>query len=113
MTLFVIISIFMKKLYSKTLEKDNCGYGLICHRYGNQTREILHKSIRALESMAHRGAVGADGVTGDGAGLLVDINKRFFTKVIKDEKQVTLPDDFAIGMIFSKDNLSELSLIHI
>ena len=54
----------MKKLYSKTLEKDNCGYGLICHRYGNQTREILHKSIRALESMAHRGAVGADGVTG-------------------------------------------------
>ncbi|MDA9739404.1 glutamate synthase large subunit [Pseudomonadota bacterium] len=97
----------MKKLYSKTLEKDNCGYGLICHRYGNQTREILHKSIRALESMAHRGAVGADGVTGDGAGLLVDINKRFFTKVIKDEKQVTLPDDFAIGMIFSKDNLSE------
>ena len=94
----------MEKLYSKTLEKDNCGYGLICHRYGNQTREILHKSICALESMAHRGAVGADGVTGDGAGLLVDINKRFFTKVIKDEKQVTLPDDFAIGMIFSKDN---------
>ena len=64
-------------LYNKKLEKDNCGYGLICNKNGIPSRKIVEKSIDALSSMAHRGGVGFDGKTGDGSGLLFDINNDF------------------------------------
>ena len=52
-------------LFNKNLEKDNCGYGLICNRNGKPSRKVVEKSIDALSSMAHRGGVGFDGKTGD------------------------------------------------
>ena len=54
-------------LFNKNLEKDNCGYGLICNRNGKPSRKVVEKSIDALSSMAHRGGVGFDGKTGDGS----------------------------------------------
>ena len=66
-------------LFNKNLEKDNCGYGLICNRNGSPSRKIVTKSIDALSSMAHRGGVGFDGKTGDGSGLLFDINEDFYS----------------------------------
>ena len=52
--------------------------------------------------MMHRGAIGADGKTGDGSGLLISIPRKFFTKVAKKEG-ITLPDTYAVAMVFSKN----------
>ena len=94
-------------LFDKNFEKDNCGYGLICNRNGKPSRKIVEKSIDALSSMAHRGGVGFDGKTGDGSGLLFDINKDFYTKIIKSELSIALPKEFAIGCFFSKKGLKD------
>ena len=92
-------------LYNKKLEKDNCGYGLICNKNGTPSRKIVEKSIDALSSMAHRGGVGFDGKTGDGSGLLFDINDDFYRKTIKSEHSLELPKEFGIGFFFAKKSL--------
>ena len=92
-------------LYNKKLEKDNCGYGLICNKNGIPSRKIVEKSIDALSSMAHRGGVGFDGKTGDGSGLLFDINDDFYRKTIKSEYSLELPKEFGVGFFFAKKSL--------
>ena len=68
------MTINTKSLYDPNLEKDNCGFGLIAQRNGKRSRKLVKKSILGLTSMTHRGAIGADGKTGDGCGLLFDLN---------------------------------------
>ena len=65
----------MPKLYKKDDFKDNCGFGLIASINGLKSRKIITDSIKALVSMTHRGGIGSDGKTGDGCGLLIDLNK--------------------------------------
>ena len=67
-------------LYNENQAKDNCGFGLIVNRHGTPDREVVKRSIAGLTSMTHRGAIGSDGKTGDGCGLLFDLNKRFFSE---------------------------------
>ena len=66
------------RLYQESQAKDNCGFGLIVNRHGEQNREVVKRSIAGLTSMTHRGAIGADGKTGDGCGLLFDLNQKLF-----------------------------------
>lgn len=58
-------------LYDKSLEKDNCGFGLIAHIEGEPSHKVVRTAIHALARMQHRGAILADGKTGDGCGLLL------------------------------------------
>ena len=67
----------MSKLFSKDDFRDNCGFGLIADINGIKSHKIINKSINALRSMTHRGAIGADGKTGDGCGLLLNLDKNF------------------------------------
>ena len=90
----------MPKLYKKDFFKDNCGFGLIANLQGKPSRKIVLDSIEALKSMTHRGGIGSDGKTGDGCGLLININKKFFVKKIKAEQNINLSDRFAIGQLF-------------
>ena len=90
----------MPKLYKKDSFKDNCGFGLIANIQGKSSRKIVIDSIEALKSMKHRGAIGSDGKTGDGCGLMLNINKDFFIKLIKDEQNINLSNRFAIGQLF-------------
>ena len=90
----------MPKLYKKDFFKDNCGFGLIANIQGKPSRKIVLDSIEALKSMTHRGGIGSDGKTGDGCGLLLNINKEFFVKKIKAEQNINLSDRFAIGQLF-------------
>ena len=90
----------MSKLISKNDFRDNCGFGLIAHMNGNKSHDIVIKSINALESMTHRGAIGADGKTGDGCGILVDLDKNFFEEALLKEQSIKIKDEFAIGQIF-------------
>ena len=82
--------------------KDNCGFGLVAHLKNKQTHQNLEDAITSLERMMHRGAVAADGKSGDGSGLLFSIPDQFMRKVAK-ESNIDLPSKYAIAMVFSKD----------
>ncbi|MFC5044813.1 glutamate synthase large subunit [Aquimarina hainanensis] len=72
----------MKKqgMYLPEFEHDACGAGFICSLEGKKSNDIIHKALEILEKLEHRGAVSADGKTGDGAGILIDIPHDFFVK---------------------------------
>ena len=80
--------------------KDNCGFGLLASIDNIPSHKNLEDAIMALSRMMHRGAIAADGKTGDGSGLLLSIPRKFFAKVAKNDG-VILPDMYAVGMIFS------------
>ena len=64
--------------YDPAMERDACGVGLVCAMNGKPRREVVELAIRALKAVWHRGAVDADGKTGDGAGIHVEIPQNFF-----------------------------------
>ena len=80
--------------------KDNCGFGLVAHLKNKQTHQNLEDAITSLERMMHRGAVAADGKSGDGSGLLFSIPDQFMRKVA-NEQGIDLPQQYAVAMIFS------------
>ncbi len=67
-------------LYRPEFEHDACGAGFICSLKGEKSHDIIHKALEILEKLEHRGAVSADGKTGDGAGILIDIPHAYFVK---------------------------------
>ena len=85
-------------LYSPEFEHDNCGAGFICNLKGKRTNDIIHKALDILIRLEHRGAVSADGRTGDGAGILIEIPHNFFKK----QCNFGLPEfqEYAVGMVF-------------
>ena len=95
-------------LYSPEFEHDNCGAGFICNLEGKQTNDIIHKAIDILIRLEHRGAVGSDGRTGDGAGILIEIPHQFFKKVCDFE----LPEfkDYAVAMVFLPKSANQLKI---
>ena len=85
-------------LYLPEFEHENCGAGFICNLNGEKTNQIIHDALEILVKLEHRGGVSADGKTGDGAGLLIDIPHEYFTRVCN----FPLPKqrDYAVGMVF-------------
>ncbi len=79
--------------------KDNCGFGLLANINNVPTHQNVEDSIKALERMMHRGAVAADGKTGDGSGLLFSLPKEFMKREAKT-LGVDLPKQFAVAMVF-------------
>ena len=65
-------------LYDPRNEHDACGVGFVAHMKGQKSHQIVRDGLFMLENLTHRGAVGADPLMGDGAGLLVQIPDRFF-----------------------------------
>lgn len=86
-------------LYDKSLERDNCGFGLITHIEGEPSHKVVRTAIHALARMQHRGAILADGKTGDGCGLLLQKPDRFF-RLIAEEHGWRLAKNYAVGMLF-------------
>ena len=70
-------------IYSEDMEHDACGVGLIASTEGKKSRAVVDYGIEALKAVWHRGAVDADGKTGDGAGIHVEIPKDFFIEKIQ------------------------------
>ncbi|MEA3492603.1 MAG: glutamate synthase large subunit [Campylobacterota bacterium] len=83
--------------------KDNCGFGLLASIENTPSHKNLEDAIKALSRMMHRGAIAADGKTGDGSGLLLSIPRKFFSKVAKEES-IVLPDIYAVAMIFNQNS---------
>ncbi|MBV1787399.1 glutamate synthase large subunit [Marinobacterium sp. D7] len=80
--------------------KDNCGFGLMAHMQGQASHGVLEKAIEALACMTHRGGIAADGKTGDGCGLLMQMPQSFMRAVVREELGVELAELFAVGMVF-------------
>ena len=87
-------------MYRPELESDACGVGLVAATDGKPSRRVVASAIDALKAVWHRGAVDADGKTGDGAGIHVDLPARFFDDAIADSGHRPLPNRLAVGMIF-------------
>ena len=68
--------------YKNEMEHDACGVGLIASTNGKKTRKVVEYGIEALKAIWHRGAVDADGKSGDGAGIQIEIAPDFFKEKI-------------------------------
>ncbi len=99
-------------LYEESQAKDNCGFGLIVNRQGALNRDVVTRSIAGLTSMTHRGAIGSDGKTGDGCGLLFNLNQEFFQKRVKKELNIKLPELFGVAQIFSSIALKKVFIYY-
>ncbi|MDO4998183.1 MAG: glutamate synthase large subunit [Neisseria sp.] len=86
-------------LYDRSLEKENCGFGLIANIDGVQSHKVVRNAILGLSRMQHRGAVLSDGKTGDGCGLLLQMPASFF-RMVAEEAGFALAPNFAVGQIF-------------
>ncbi|MDY0872271.1 glutamate synthase large subunit [Dongia rigui] len=91
-------------MYDPADEGDACGVGLIAALDGKPRREVVLMGIEALKAVWHRGAVDADGKTGDGAGIHVQIPHAFFEDFIRRAGQTLQPGKFAVGQIFLPRN---------
>ena len=89
--------------------KDNCGFGLLCSIDNTPTHQNLEDAVTALSRMMHRGAIAADGKTGDGSGLLLSLPRSFFEYVAAKDG-MDLPEQYAVAMVFSR-NESDFDVI--
>ncbi len=87
-------------LYDPTQEHDSCGVGLVAALDGKARRSVVVAGIEALKVLYHRGAVDADGKTGDGAGIHVEIPQDFFKDHIRHQGHEPVPGRLAVGMCF-------------
>ncbi|MFO1259942.1 MAG: glutamate synthase large subunit [Sphingomonadaceae bacterium] len=87
-------------MYRPELESDACGVGLVAATDGKPSRRVVVSAIDALKAVWHRGAVDADGKTGDGAGIHVDLPVRFFDDAIAASGHKPKPNRLAVGMVF-------------
>ena len=87
-------------MYRPEFESDACGVGLVAATDGRPSQRVVQSAIDALKAVWHRGAVDADGKTGDGAGLHLDLPVRFFDDAIAASGHKPRPARLAVGMVF-------------
>ena len=82
-------------------EHDACGVGFVAHIKGIKSHAIVQQGLKILENIDHRGAVGADPLMGDGAGLLIQIPDAFYrAEMAKQGVQLPPAGDYGVGMVF-------------
>ena len=89
--------------------RDNCGFGLLASLKNKASHKNLEDAITSLERMMHRGAIAADGKSGDGCGLLLSMPDKFMRKIAIRDFGYDLPDLYAVAMVFST-NLDDLEV---
>ena len=87
-------------MYRPEFESDACGVGLVAATDGKASRRVVQSAIDALKAVWHRGAVDADGKTGDGAGIHVDLPLAFFEEAVHASGHKVRPNRLAVGMVF-------------
>ncbi|MCC7428134.1 MAG: glutamate synthase large subunit [Alphaproteobacteria bacterium] len=86
--------------YDPAAEHDSCGVGVAVALDGRPARRVVQAAIDALKAVWHRGAVDADGKTGDGAGIHVEIPQDFFAEQVRRLGKELKPGRIAVGMVF-------------
>ncbi|PWF41190.1 glutamate synthase-related protein [Massilia glaciei] len=98
-------------LYDPSNEHDACGVGFIAHIKGNKSHSIIEQGLLILKNLDHRGAVGADKLMGDGAGILIQVPDQFFRdEMTKQGVELPPPGEYGVGMVFlPKEHASRIA----
>ncbi len=98
-------------LYSSANEHDSCGVGFVAHIKGTKSHDIVKNALKILENLDHRGAVGADKLMGDGAGILIQLPDALYREEMAAQGVLLPPPgEYGVGMIFlPKENASRLA----
>ena len=98
-------------LYDPANEHDACGVGFVAHIKGNKSHAIVTQALKILENLDHRGAVGADPLMGDGAGILIQLPDALYREEMA-KQGVALPPfgEYGVGMVFlPKEHASRMA----
>ncbi len=88
-------------LYDPANEHDACGVGFIAHIKGRKTHDIILQGLEILKNLDHRGAVGADALQGDGAGILIQIPDQLYREeMARQGVHLPLAGEYGVGMVF-------------
>ena len=98
-------------LYASSHEHDACGVGFVAHIRGEKSHSIVANALKILENLDHRGAVGADKLMGDGAGILIQLPDALYREEMKTQGvQLPAAGEYGVGMIFlPKEHASRLA----
>ena len=98
-------------LYDPANEHDACGVGFVAHIKGQKSHSIIEQGLLILKNLDHRGAVGADPLMGDGAGILIQMPDQFYRAEMATQGiLLPPPGEFGVGMVFlPKENASRLA----
>src|SRR5476651_1648558 len=98
-------------LYDPSNEHDACGVGFVAHIKGNKSHSIVEQGLLILKNLDHRGAVGADPLMGDGAGILIQIPDQYYRdEMAKQGVELPPPGEYGVGMVFlPKENASRIA----
>lgn len=98
-------------LYDPSLERDACGVGFVAHIKGKRSHDVIEQGLQILVNLDHRGAVGADKLMGDGAGILIQVPDDFYrSEMAKQGVVLPPPGEYGVGMIFlPKEHASRLA----
>jgi glutamate synthase (NADPH/NADH) large chain len=100
-------------LYDPANEHDACGVGFVAHIKGQRSHSIVEQGLKILENLDHRGAVGADKLMGDGAGILIQLPDEFYrAEMAVQGISLPPPGEYGVGMIFlPKEHASRLACV--
>ena len=88
-------------LYRPEFEHDNCGIGAVVNVKGVKTHKTVENALSIVENLEHRAGKDAEGKTGDGVGILLQISHRFFSRVCKEQRiELGGEREYGIGMFF-------------
>ncbi|MDI1275176.1 glutamate synthase-related protein [Polaromonas sp.] len=98
-------------LYSPAHEHDACGVGFVAHIKGHKSHAIVQQGLKILENLDHRGAVGADKLMGDGAGILIQLPDALYREeMARQGINLPPPGEYGVGMVFlPKEHASRLA----
>jgi len=98
-------------LYDPANEHDACGVGFIAHIKGNKSHSIVEQGLLILKNLDHRGAVGADALMGDGAGILIQIPDQYYRdEMARQGVELPPPGEYGVGMVFlPKEHASRIA----
>ena len=101
----------VKGLYNSDYEHDACGVGMVVNIHGNKSHELVDNALKVLENMRYRGAEGADGRTGDGAGIMLQIPHEF---ILLQGIPVPEKGKYGTGLVFlPKDEKAQSDILSV
>ena len=96
-------------LYRQEFEHDNCGIGAVVNIKGKKSHDTVANALRIVENLDHRAGKDAEGKTGDGVGILLQISHKFFKKACKKEGiEIGQEREYGIGQFFSHSTRSNV-----
>ena len=100
----------MKGLMDPRHEHDACGVGFVGNIKGEKSHAIVEKGLTVLNNLEHRGACGCDPLTGDGAGILLQIPDEFLRREAKRKRiELPAPGKYGVGMVFLPAEVKQLN----